>query len=219
MPKIVQAPTEYRSKQWLYQKYIVERLSSQKIADFVGCGRKTLDQWLAKVKIVKRGFGGSKGKKSKEWLIKEYIVKGKTLGILAKELEVDPKVIHRWLIDYNIPRHKTGAYYTGKEHHWWNGGEHLNGSGPTKGYTTVYIPSHPHSMYNGCVWKHRIVVENYIGRYLNKEEVIHHINFSRSDNRIKNLYLFPTHKEHMLWHRAFLRNKKIGFLKSNLSKG
>lgn len=40
--------------------------------------------------------------------------------------------------------------------------------------------------------EHRLVVERFIGRTLTTEEVIHHINWNKQDNRISNLFLFPT---------------------------
>ena len=51
---------------------------------------------------------------------------------------------------------------------------------------------------DGITWvqEHRIVVENFIGRKLTKEETIHHINGNRCDNRIENLMIFPNQKEH-----------------------
>ena len=50
----------------------------------------------------------------------------------------------------------------------------------------------------GRTWvlEHRLVVENFIGRKLNQEEAVHHINGNKKDNRIENLMLFPTQKEH-----------------------
>ena len=47
--------------------------------------------------------------------------------------------------------------------------------------------------------QHRLVMEAYIGRYLNKEEIIHHINGNKSDNRIENLLITNNH-EHLQYH-------------------
>lgn len=43
--------------------------------------------------------------------------------------------------------------------------------------------------------EHRMVMEAYIGRKLNKEELIHHINGIKDDNRIENLQIV-TRSEH-----------------------
>ena len=50
--------------------------------------------------------------------------------------------------------------------------------------------------------KHRYLIEKLLGRKLNKEEVVHHINGDGLDNRINNL-LITTHKEHLIMHRSF----------------
>ena len=51
------------------------------------------------------------------------------------------------------------------------------------------------------VLQHRKVVEDYIKRKLNKSEVIHHIDRNRQNNKINNLMIFKTQREHMSFHR------------------
>ncbi len=47
---------------------------------------------------------------------------------------------------------------------------------------------------------HRAIVERFINRKLKKEEVVHHIDENKKNNKIENLMLFPTQKEHMQFH-------------------
>jgi len=47
--------------------------------------------------------------------------------------------------------------------------------------------------------QHRLVMEKHLGRKLRKEEVVHHKNHNRSDNRISNLQVM-TYSEHSLHH-------------------
>lgn len=77
------------------------------------------------------------------------------------------------------------------------------------GYYRVYCPNHPHSSKDGYVMEHILVMEKHIGRYLNEDEVVHHINHVRDDNRIENLQLM-TFKEHSSLHMKERWEKKKG---------
>jgi HNH endonuclease len=67
----------------------------------------------------------------------------------------------------------------------WNGGITYN----PKGYRLLKHPEHPHRNNHGYVFEHRLVMEQYIGRYLEPDEVVHHRNGMITDNRIENLEL------------------------------
>ncbi|WP_185858864.1 HNH endonuclease signature motif containing protein [Vreelandella populi] len=51
--------------------------------------------------------------------------------------------------------------------------------------------------------EHRLVVEEHIGRKLRNDEVVHHINHDKTDNRIENLQVM-SRAEHIEEHRADL---------------
>ena len=64
------------------------------------------------------------------------------------------------------------------------------------GYVRVYAPEHPKANTRGYVYEHRLIAEVHIlGRRLQKDEVVHHINHVRHDNRIENLQVM-SRKEH-----------------------
>lgn len=69
----------------------------------------------------------------------------------------------------------------------------------TDGYIYIYCPTHPKATKDGYVMEHILVMENHINRYLNTDEVVHHKNKNRSDNRIENLQLMKS-KEHASFH-------------------
>ncbi len=68
------------------------------------------------------------------------------------------------------------------------------------GYIIIRVSSHPKANKRGDVYEHRLVMEKKIGRYLEKEEVVHHINGDKTDNRPENLKLFATTNEHTTFH-------------------
>ena len=57
----------------------------------------------------------------------------------------------------------------------------------THGYILVYAPDNPAADRTGYVLEHRLIMEKHIGRHLTSNEIVHHINENKTDNRIENL--------------------------------
>ena len=74
------------------------------------------------------------------------------------------------------------------------------------GYVRLYFPDHPKSDSFGYIFEHDLIMECAVGRWLQPNEVVHHKNGIKTDNRLKNLELL-TRSEHMSLHRKERNDK------------
>ena len=75
-------------------------------------------------------------------------------------------------------------------------------------YVTVTVLGHPYARRGGKIFKHRVVMEKFLGRYLTPNEVVHHINYNTKDNRVENLQLFKNNGTHTRHHAIEAKKKK-----------
>jgi hypothetical protein len=69
-----------------------------------------------------------------------------------------------------------------------------------RGYIKLMEKDHPAADRDGYVLEHRLVMERHLGRFLLLDEVVHHINGIRGDNRIENLQLLRGRNDHHPFH-------------------
>jgi hypothetical protein len=120
--------------------------------------------------------------------------------------------LHTWKPKF-CSRKCAGKYnseiYIGENARFWKGGIRN-----CHGYVNIYKPNHPFANIRGEVAEHRLVMEAKIGRYLEKNETIHHINHIKTDNQISNLLLL-TKSEHGTLHGKMNKGiKKPGAIKN-----
>lgn len=117
---------------------------------------------------------------------------------------------HKWsknILD-KISKTLTGKYRAEKSCHW-KGGRVVD----KDGYIYIYSKNHPNANSKHYVFEHRLIMEKHMGRTLLPTEIVHHINMNKSDNRIENLMLFSSNKEHLDYHRKNLNMKTNRWLK------
>ena len=104
----------------------------------------------------------------------------------------DNEFFRRWLHKMGVPLRGVGS--RGEKHGSWRGGEKMS-----KGYLLVQHPSGALDKNNRRVYilKHRLVMEEALGRPLLRNEVVHHKNNDILDNRIENLELFVNNADHL----------------------
>lgn len=77
----------------------------------------------------------------------------------------------------------------------WKGGKKRN----KKGYILLKVENHPYSDKQSYIMEHRLIMEKKIGRYLRPDEIVHHKNGIKDDNRIENLEIMEI-GEHTIHH-------------------
>lgn len=209
---------ELRNKNFLVNHYIQQKLSIDKVAEMLNCSYSLVRNWLIKHNIPLRtrweaNIGREKGVnksspyakqrellRNSNWLKYQYEEKKLSTNQIAKICHCCTAYVCRWLKKFGI-KPRQFNFYSGKRHSCWKGGVKIN-----TGYKMIWSPGHPFATKAGYVCEHRLVMEKHLGRYLTREEIIHHINGNKQDNRLDNLMLFPTNKAHRKYHKQ-LRQK------------
>lgn len=132
---------------------------------------------------------------------------------IEKQLHHRHQLIRALLIEAGIEVRDTS--WTGPKNPKWNGGV----AQAKGGYVLLYKPGYPGAKYGTHVLEHRYVMEQHLGRQLLPNEVVHHKNGNRTDNRIENLEVFETNGKHLAselkgrcpkWTPDGLERMKIG---------
>lgn len=159
-----------------------------------------------------KSCGCSTGKILSELFTKEIDIElavslyheGIALHEIASRVGISYTGLRRKLEKENLVKREPVYITPSKEDsHRWKGGR----VGDGHGYIACSSEHHPRKRAKGdYVKEHILVMEKHIGRpllYISKghpdNEVVHHVNKDRSDNRIENLQLM-THKAHTSFH-------------------
>lgn len=157
-------------------------LSMKDIGDILGCSAGKIYKYMHIYKIEVREWG-SKSEFAKK---KISIANKGNKTTLGRKM---PKAQKKKLSESHL---KKGVGHKKKR---------------SDGYISIYFPDHPKSCKDGYIMEHDLVMECFIGRWLKEDEIVHHKNKKRDDNRIENLQLM-TFKEHASLHMKERHQKR-----------
>ena len=171
----------------LFEKYVVEHKPMHTVAEELGVAVGSVYNYLKKYGIASRGKH-------------DYPVSAKSREHI-RQLGLSMRGKHH--------SEESKAKMSAKKKGVYRKPTRYGGAAKKRddGYVAIFIPTHPFCTAEGFVMEHRLVMEEHLGRYLNADEVVHHINHKRDDNRIENL-LVMTFREHSGLHLKE-RHKKI----------
>lgn len=175
-----------------------EGLSALKISKQVNRASNSVKNFLQREGIYETRYCGVKNLKLTEIQESEVCVLY-TRGVSPKELSTTYNIHETSILNtlrrggVNLRTRKESLALldrSGSNGGNWKGGRNQR----LNGYVQIYIPKNDplHCMVHkgGCyAFEHRIVVARSIGRPLNSNETVHHINGDKIDNRIENLQL------------------------------
>ena len=205
------------SKKELEHYYYDKNYTLKQMCDVIGCKNTITASKILNENGIDTNRNAIKKAKTMSYMNDEdfkilleylYNVKNESLRKIAEYLGVTQNAVRRYFKKYEIPFKETSyaksISTTGKRSGNWKGEKCIT----SHGYVSVYNPDHPHAGKKKRVYEHILVMENHIGRYLEKGEVVHHINGNKSDNRIENLMLL-TNSEHVKLHAKLKKEGKI----------
>lgn len=188
----------------LRELYEVQEKTLPEMCEIVGCKSEiTMAKILkqnnistdhnSRVAFKKRG--NRTEEEFKKYLEIEYLEKMRSMTSIAKELGISWVIVSRYLDKYNIEKRTKSEQQSGDRAPNWRGGRHFTSSG----YIEIVCPSHPKKNKRKCVYEHQLVAERMLGRYLNEDEVVHHIDLNKTNNSPDNLVVL-TNSDHVSVH-------------------
>lgn len=126
---------DFISRDWLYNRYVVEKMSCSDIGKIIGCSSSVIKFCLHKHGIHTRSPSDAKLPKklianpddtfrNREWLMKEYVEEQKSTYEISKSVGCTYMTIYNWLKKFKIPTRgvEENGSLCGELHPQWKGG-------------------------------------------------------------------------------------------------
>lgn len=201
------------TRERLIELYSNTEASMEEIGNLFGVHHQTIARWLKYFNIPSKGRSRPGTTKrntapilaNREWM-KAQLDAGKMMKDIAAELGVKANAVSYWAKRHglsnetkseSIKKALAKKYPGGRRGELasnWRGGRMRTNAG----YIMVNAPDHPYAR-NGRVFEHRLVMEHYLGRYLEPDEIVHHKDGNKQNNTIENLELIHN-GEHISAH-------------------
>lgn len=161
------------------------------IADLLKAGQAHVSKILAEEGIV---FECRWTSKRIQQAIELY-AEGHSISHCCKVMKTNGSTLRHYLKQSGVRlRTLLEVVKRGADNPNWKGGRAVIDGG----YIYVKCPEdHPHPTSNGYILEHRLVMEEKLGRYLLRTEVVHHRDKNKHNNLIENLEVFSSNAEHL----------------------
>ena len=126
---------------------------------------------------------------NRDWCIEQYISHRKSLRQIRAETGLGINTIKRWFRKHGIETRKYDEIVRSQQSHKLQDNPKWKGKYNNCGYYYIYHPTHPNASRSGYISEHRFVAEEIVGRVLDIDEFVHHIDMDKGNNKIENLFV------------------------------
>ena len=142
--------------------------------------------------------------RNKEWAVEQYVLLQKSIHQIRRETGLGYNTIKRWLHRYGIIIRQDDEIVRNQKSLKLTNNPHWKGKRNNNGYKYIYYPKHPLAPKSGYINEHRFILEQSLGRILEPEEWVHHIDMDKVNNNLTNL-IICTQGEHKKAHASLQR--------------
>ena len=170
--------------------------STRLVADKLGMNLKTVQHVLhshgvATPRSGRRQYPYAACDRNPEIVLK-MCAEGATLDEMGRAVGTKGAEVKKFLRRQGVTKEFPKAF-CGERHHAWKGR-----LVDKDGYVLIHCKNHPNGRkHTPYIFEHRLAMEESLGRFLEPNEVVHHRNGIKDDNRIENLQLFQSNGEHL----------------------